>query len=55
MTTVKADISAADRLLARAVTKTRRLIRDGADQRDYLPVLDAAVIAAAVLLEERHG
>jgi len=55
MTTIKADLQAADRLLKAAVSKTRRLIRDGADQRDYLPVLDAAVIAAAVLLEERHG
>jgi len=53
MTTVKADIAAADRVLNRAVKKTRALIAQGADQRAYLPVLDAAVIAAAVLMEER--
>lgn len=48
----KTDARAADRVLDRAVKKTRRMIRDGADRRDYLPVLEAAIVAAAVLMED---
>lgn len=53
MTTVKADIAAADRVLKRACAKTVRMIRAGATGADYLPVLIAAGVAADVLLEEQ--
>ena len=53
MTTIKADIQAADRVLKRACAKTVRLIREGRTEVEYLPVLIAAGVAADVLLEER--
>ena len=52
MTTVKADVAAADRVLKRACQKTIRLIREGHPEAVYLPVLIAAGVAADVLLEE---
>jgi hypothetical protein len=52
MTTIMGDIAAADRVLKRACQKVTRLIREGAHEADYLPVLIAAGVAADVLLEE---
>ena len=52
MTTIKADVAAADRVLTRACQKTIRLIREGHPEAVYLPVLIAAGVAADVLLEE---
>ena len=47
MSTVKADIVAADRLLKAAVRKARDLIRNGQDAR---PVLAVAGAAAELLI-----
>ena len=52
MTTVKADINAADRALKRACKKTVQLIREGRTAAECVPVLVAAGIAADLLLEE---
>ena len=52
MTTIKADVQAADRVLKRACRKAARLIREGHPEAVYLPVLIAAGVAADVLLEE---
>ena len=47
----KTDEKAADRVMTRAVAKTTALIRAGHDRADYVPVLEAAIVAAAVLME----
>ena len=48
----KTDEKAADRVLCRAVKRTRRLLKEGAEIRDVTPVLEVAIIAAALLMEE---
>lgn len=48
----KADIAAAERVLRRAVEKTARMIRADHSRAEYVPVLIAGTIAAAVLMEE---
>lgn len=53
MTTIKADLRAADRVLTRAVDKAVRMIRDGEPAREYEAVMVAAGVAAGVLMEAR--
>jgi len=48
----KRDHDAADRALTRACHRVVDLFRSGANRADVLPVLEAAVITAAVLTEE---
>lgn len=49
MSTTKADLAAADRILRRAVRKASVLIRAGEEPR---PTLEAALVSANVLLED---
>lgn len=53
MTTIKADIQAADRALRRACDKAVRMLRNGHGHADVRPVLEAAGITADVLMEAR--
>lgn len=52
MTTVKADITAADRILKRACVTSLDMIRNGTDRNVYVGILTAAVVSAAVLRGE---
>jgi hypothetical protein len=49
--TTKADASAADRLLKRAIAATTKAIRAGVPREDYVATLITATTAADLLLE----
>jgi hypothetical protein len=52
MTIYKADTIAADRALNRATSKAIAMFRSGHDRTAVLPVLEAAVVTAALLTED---